>query len=111
MMWNQVGDRDHGRPHTAKQTTLSGNNMITLRTVPIQRPVTIPVSAFEDTSRCQCLDGRDVVKRILSQWLSNQATDFYKDGIQKSIIRYDMCLNSNGNFVDKQIKVRTFMQK
>jgi hypothetical protein len=37
-------------------------------------------------------------------WLSSQAADCYDTGIQKLIPRYDKCLNSGGDYVEKQTK-------
>jgi hypothetical protein len=34
-------------------------------------------------------------------WLSSQAADFFDTGIQKLIPRYDKCLNSGGDYVEK----------
>jgi hypothetical protein len=36
--------------------------------------------------------------------LSSQVADFFEIGIQKLISRYDKCLNSSGNYVEKQLK-------
>ncbi|GFX10618.1 histone-lysine N-methyltransferase SETMAR [Trichonephila clavipes] len=43
----------------------------------------------------------DEVKTTVKQWLSNQAASFFDDGIQKLVPRYDKCLNSNRNYVEK----------
>jgi hypothetical protein len=43
------------------------------------------------------------------RWLSPQAADFFDIGAQKLIPRYDRCLNSGGDYVEKQLKcVRNF---
>ncbi|XP_005106122.1 histone-lysine N-methyltransferase SETMAR-like [Aplysia californica] len=34
-------------------------------------------------------------------WLTSQAPAFYDEGIQKLVPRYDKCLNSSGNYVEK----------
>jgi hypothetical protein len=34
-------------------------------------------------------------------WLSSMAADFFDTGIQKLIPRYDKCLNSGGDYVEK----------
>jgi hypothetical protein len=34
-------------------------------------------------------------------WLSLQAADFFDTGIQNLIPRYDMCLNSGDDYVEK----------
>jgi hypothetical protein len=35
------------------------------------------------------------------RWLSSQAADFFDTGIQKHIPRYDIYLNSGGDYVEK----------
>jgi hypothetical protein len=40
-----------------------------------------------------------------SDLLSSQAAMFYEKGIQKLVPRYDKCLNSGGNYVEKWFKV------
>lgn len=37
----------------------------------------------------------------VNQWLKSQAADFYRDGIEKLVPRYDKCLNLNGDYVEK----------
>jgi hypothetical protein len=34
-------------------------------------------------------------------WFALQAASFYDAGIQKLVLRYDKCLNSCGNYVEK----------
>ena len=34
-------------------------------------------------------------------WLHNLAAQFYEEGLQKLVPRYDKCLNVDGNFVEK----------
>ncbi|GFY19460.1 putative transposable element [Trichonephila clavipes] len=46
----------------------------------------------------------DEAKTTVKQWLSNQAASFFDDGIQKLVPRYDKCLNSNGNYVEKFVE-------
>ncbi|GFU93309.1 uncharacterized protein TNCV_1860401 [Trichonephila clavipes] len=43
----------------------------------------------------------DETKTTVKQWLSNQVASFFDDGIQKLVPRYDKCLNSNENYVEK----------
>jgi hypothetical protein len=38
---------------------------------------------------------------VVTQWLQSQAADFYDTGIQKLVPRYDKCLNSGGEYVEK----------
>jgi hypothetical protein len=37
----------------------------------------------------------------VKMWLSSQAADFFDIGIQKLIPRYDTCLSSSGDYVEK----------
>jgi hypothetical protein len=37
-------------------------------------------------------------------WLSSQVAHFFDTGIQKLIPGYDKCLNSGGDYVEKQLK-------
>jgi hypothetical protein len=34
-------------------------------------------------------------------WLSSMAADFFNTGIQKLIPRYNKCLNSGGDYIEK----------
>jgi hypothetical protein len=34
-------------------------------------------------------------------WLSKQAADFFDKGIHKLIARYNKCLNSGGDYIEK----------
>ena len=44
---------------------------------------------------------RSVLYDIVMQWLTSQAADFYEEGIQKLVQRYDKCFNIEGNYVEK----------
>lgn len=46
-------------------------------------------------------DDDDGLKATVLQWLLSQAADFYDDGVQKLVARYDKCLNIGGNYVEK----------
>uniref|UniRef100_A0A1B6CWX6 Mariner Mos1 transposase n=1 Tax=Clastoptera arizonana TaxID=38151 RepID=A0A1B6CWX6_9HEMI len=41
------------------------------------------------------------LKNSVSGWLRAQAADFYAEGIEKLVTRYDKCLNNCGNYVEK----------
>jgi hypothetical protein len=41
------------------------------------------------------------VKKIVKDWFSGLAADFYNADIQKLITRYDKCLNHHGDYVEK----------
>jgi histone-lysine N-methyltransferase SETMAR len=38
---------------------------------------------------------------VVTQWFKSQAADFYDTGIQKLVSRYDKCLNSGDEYVEK----------
>ena len=46
-------------------------------------------------------DDDDDLKDAVQKWLTSQATTFYEEGIQKLVPRYDKCLNSGGEYVEK----------
>ena len=48
------------------------------------------------------------VKTTVLQWLSHQAANFYDKGIKNLVVQYK-CLNIGGNYVEKWIKMWTFM--
>jgi hypothetical protein len=37
----------------------------------------------------------------VQMWLKSQVADFFDTGIQKRITRYDKCLSSGGDYVEK----------
>jgi hypothetical protein len=41
------------------------------------------------------------VKEAVNTWFAYEAASFYDAGIQKPVPRYDTCLNSGGNYVEK----------
>lgn len=49
------------------------------------------------------------VKTVLVQWLAHQTAEFYEEGIQKLVVRYDNCLNVGENYDEKQIKVQSYL--
>jgi hypothetical protein len=52
-----------------------------------------------------CLGGRqihdDKVKEAVNTWFASHAASSYDAKIQKLVPRYDKCLNSGGNYVEK----------
>jgi hypothetical protein len=42
----------------------------------------------------------DEVRTAVQHWVKT-AADFFDDGIQKLVPRYDKCLNLDGNYVEK----------
>jgi hypothetical protein len=37
----------------------------------------------------------------VNNWLHNLAAPFFDEGLQKLVLRYDRCLNVDGNYVEK----------
>jgi hypothetical protein len=51
--------------------------------------------------RSQHFNSNEELMEGVKTWLSSQAADFFDIGIQKLIPRYDKCLNSGGDYVEK----------
>ncbi|GBN74992.1 hypothetical protein AVEN_97240-1 [Araneus ventricosus] len=49
----------------------------------------------------QRYDDDDNINTTVLEWLANQAVDFYENGIQKLVIRYDKSFNAGGNYGGK----------
>jgi hypothetical protein len=45
------------------------------------------------------------VKKMVKDWFTGLAADFYDAGIHKFIIQYDKCLNLHGDYVEKLSEV------
>jgi hypothetical protein len=43
----------------------------------------------------------DEVKIAVQHWVKTLAADFFDEGIQKLVSRYDKCLNLGGDYVEK----------
>jgi hypothetical protein len=43
----------------------------------------------------------DDVKTAVQHWVKTLATDFFDEGIQKLVPRYDKCLSLGGDYVEK----------
>lgn len=43
----------------------------------------------------------DEVKAAVNSWLSEQAAEFFEEGYQNLLVKYDKCLNKQGNYVEK----------
>jgi hypothetical protein len=48
---------------------------------------------------CTC-DDEDLHHAVLD-WLNSQAVVWYEEGISKLVLRYDRCLNAQGDYVEK----------
>jgi hypothetical protein len=43
----------------------------------------------------------DEVKTAVQHWVQTLAADFFDEGIQKLVSRYDKCLSLGGDYVEK----------
>ncbi|GFT18052.1 histone-lysine N-methyltransferase SETMAR [Trichonephila clavipes] len=97
---------DNARPHTANRTqdiTSFGWEQLGH---PLYSPDLAPSDYHLFMHLKKSLAGQrhsddDEAKTTVKQWLSNQAASFFDNGIQKLVPRYDKCLNSNENYVEK----------
>jgi hypothetical protein len=49
----------------------------------------------------QCFSNKQELMEGVKTWLSSQAADFLDTSIQKLVPRYDKCLNSSGDYIEK----------
>ncbi|GFX26602.1 mariner Mos1 transposase [Trichonephila clavipes] len=56
-------------------------------------------STFSSTSNV--FSDNEEVKVVVNSWLSNQAADFFEEGFQNLVLRYDKYINKLGNYVEK----------
>ena len=49
----------------------------------------------------QRFEDDEELKAGVNEWLKSQAADFYDEGFQKLVNRYDKCLNLNGDYMEK----------
>ena len=66
------------------------------------------ISIFSYTSRNSCPVSVSIFRmterrRWVPQWFQSQVGDFYNTGIQTLVARYDKCLNSGGEYVEKYL--------
>jgi hypothetical protein len=50
---------------------------------------------------CKNFESDDQLKESIEKWLTSQAADFYEQGIQNLVPRYDKCLSEGGDYVKK----------
>jgi hypothetical protein len=55
---------------------------------------------FSATEQCS---SDDDVKTAVQHWVKTLAADFFNEGIQKLVPRYDKCLNLGGDYVEKYL--------
>jgi hypothetical protein len=56
---------------------------------------------LKNWSRSQRFNNNKDLMEGVKMWLSSQAADFFRTGIQELIPRYGKCLNSGGDYVEK----------
>jgi len=49
----------------------------------------------------QHFNNDEELKENVSNWLKTQAANFYEEGIQKLVPRYEKCLRNFGSYVEK----------
>jgi len=98
---------DNARPHTAIHTRelLEGFRWEVFDHPPYS-PDLAPSDfhlfpAMKTWLATQRFDTDEELHSGVNQWLKSQAADFYREGIEKLVPRYDKCLNLNGNYVEK----------
>jgi hypothetical protein len=55
--------------------------------------------------RSPLFNNNEDLMEVVKTWLSSQATDFLHSGIRKLIFRYEKCLNSSGDYVEKYVRI------
>jgi len=45
-------------------------------------------------------DGCELQTDVARRWLATQETDFYQQGTEKFVLRYDTCLSYGGDYVE-----------
>jgi histone-lysine N-methyltransferase SETMAR len=51
--------------------------------------------------RSQRFTNNEKLMESVKMWPSSQAADFFDTGIQKLVPKYDICLNSGGDYIEK----------
>jgi hypothetical protein len=59
------------------------------------------ITYLKNWLRSQCFSSNDELMEGVRTWLSSQAADFFDTDIQKLTPRYDKCLTSSGDYVEK----------
>lgn len=98
---------DNARPHTAQRTTeLLEKFKWDVFVHPPYSPDLAPSDfhLFPYMKRwlaSQRFTSDVALQNAVTGWLRSQAADFFKDGISKTVKRYDKCLNLFGEYVEK----------
>uniref|UniRef100_A0A4W6C880 Histone-lysine N-methyltransferase SETMAR n=1 Tax=Lates calcarifer TaxID=8187 RepID=A0A4W6C880_LATCA len=98
---------DNARPHTAAQTVQTINELgwelfphppYSPDLAPSDFHLFGPLKAF---TRGTKFESDDEVKSVVSDWLRHQSKDFYAEGIQKLVHRWEKCVTVLGDYVEK----------
>jgi histone-lysine N-methyltransferase SETMAR len=98
---------DNARPHTAARTRpLLDHFNWELFDHPPYNPDLAPSDCHLFTSLknwlgSQSFNNNEKLMEGVKTWLNSQAADFFDTGRQKLISRYDKCLSSGGDYVEK----------
>lgn len=99
---------DNARPHTARRTTavlrefgweLFDHPPYSPDLAPSDFHVFLKLKKF--LSSGERFGNDEELQTSVTRWFHSQAAQFYDTGIQKLIPRYDKCLNSGGDYVEK----------
>lgn len=98
---------DNARPHTAALTKdkLTKMHWTTIEHAPYS-PDLSPCDyhlfgPLKEALGGQQFQNNEEVKQFVCNWLRTRPTSFYNKGIQKLPIRWQKCVNVNGNYVEK----------
>jgi transposase len=98
---------DNARPHTAARTrALLEHFNWELFDHPPYSPDLAPsdhhlFTYLKNWQRSQRFNSNEELMEGVKTWLSSQAADFFDTGLQNRIPRYNKCLNSGGEHVEK----------
>ncbi|PNF26371.1 hypothetical protein B7P43_G17995 [Cryptotermes secundus] len=100
---------DNTRPHTARWTVsllqefsweVFNHQAYSLDLAPSDFHLFLHLKKFLSGER-QLFENDREAETVVTRWFQSQAADFYNTGIQKLVSRYDKCLNSGGDYVEK----------
>ena len=62
-------------------------------------------SKVKEHLACKRFTDDEDLQHAVMDWLNSQAAVWYEEGISKLVSRYDKCLNVQGDYVEKLVKV------
>ena len=101
---------DNGRPHTAAQTVHTINNLgWKLLPHPLYSPDLAPLDfhrfgPLKEFTRGIKFERDEKVKSVVTDWLRHQSKDFYAEGIQKLMHRWEKCVKLMRDYLEKKKK-------